>query len=397
MRRDQLKMAKRGVDLLLGHLNGTDDSLDTAIAGEDEDALIVAADPLVTVAAILIRMLRESTNGAVESALALAHQYVDTEIVPVDQLQKVESLITEIISGSRPESVQDMHHGAIAMIAHDIAVGAATEIAAIDGRHINKVVADLRIQLKAQGDDTQISDRSGASEAAIKYAADDTMRKARGTAAFNSVNYWQKAAYDLHTASLSESLSNNCQDSLESLALVAVTTKQLAAGIVQLSNLLNIYPAWTLLRQIVEAEFIFWKFSQDATQIPLWRHSTADERRKNWKPAQIYRDDDNDYRQKDYWIHCEQGGHPTPNGARIASIGSPHPVMWATLLSEMSDHLWDAWRNLLNSVTAIDSQCNIGVSTQLAPITAAYEATMKKWKSVDHMRHAVAFFSDPID
>jgi hypothetical protein len=396
MRRDQLKMAQRGVDLLLGHLKGADGSLDAAIATEDEDALIVAADPLVTVTAILIRMLREATNGTVESALALVRQYVDTEIVPVDLLGKVESLIAELISGSRPESIK-VPHAAVAWIAHDIAIGAATEISGIDGRHINKVVADLRVQLKQQGDQVQISDRTGALEAAVKYAADDAMRKARAVAAFESTNYWQKAAYDLHSAGMREGLSNNCQDSLEGLALVAVTIKTLAAGIIQLSNLQNIYPAWTLLRQIVEAEFILWKFSQDVTQIPLWLHSTGDERRQKWKPAQIYRDHDNDYRQKDYWIHCEKGGHPTPNGARLAAQGIIQPIMWATLLSEMADHLWDAWRNLLNAVTVVDSQYSIDVSTRLAPIASAYEATLKKWKSVDQLRHAIAFFSDPID
>jgi hypothetical protein len=397
MRRDQLKMAKRGIDLLLAHLKGTEGSLDTALANEDEDALIVAADPLVTVTAILIRMLREATNGTVETALALACQHVDTEIIPADQLQKVESLITELISGSRPESIQQIHHGAVAMFAHDIALGAATEISGIDGRHLNKVIADLRLRLKEQGDQVQISDRDGAIEAAIEYAADEAMRKARATATFESANYWQKAAYDLHIAALREDVSNACQDSLEALALVAVTTKTLATGIIQLVRLHNIYPAWTLLRQIVEAEFILWKFSQDVTQIPLWLHSTADERRQNWKPAKIYRDDDNDYRQKDYWIHCETGGHPTPDGARIASRGQVAPISWATLLSETSDHLWDSWRNLLNAVAAIDSQCNIDMSTQLAPVTSAYEATMKKWKSVDHLPHAIAFFSDPID
>jgi hypothetical protein len=396
MRRDQLKMAKRGVDLLLGHLKGTDDSLDTALANEDEDALIVASDPLVTVTAILIRMLREATNGTVESALSLARQHVDTEIIPGDQLQSVESLITELISGSRPESIQ-VRHAAVAMIAHDIAIGAATEVSAIDGRHINKVVADLRIQLKQQGDQVQISDRAGAMDAGKKYAADDAMRKAREAAAIESTNYWQKVAYGLHVVGLREDLSNSCQDSLEGLALVAVTTKTLAAAVLQLARLQNIYPAWTLLRQLVETEFIVWKFAQDAIQIPLWLHSTADERRQSWKPTQIYRDDDNDYRQKDYWIHCEMGGHPTPNGARLASRGIIDPITRATLLSEMTDHLWVAWRHLLKTVAAIDSQCNIDVSTQLAPIASAYEATMKKWRSVDHLRHAVAFFSDPID
>jgi hypothetical protein len=395
MRRDQLKMARRGVDLLLGHLNGTDDSFDAALVNEDEQALIVAADPLVTVATILIRTLRAATNDTLESALALARHHVG-DVVPPDHLQTVESLIIELVSGSRPEPKQ-VRHAAVALIAHDIAVGAATEISAIDGRHVNKVVADLRVQLKQQGDQVQISDRSGAVEAAKKYADDETMRKARTSTAIQSLNYWQKAAYDIHFESLNEDLSNDCQDCLEGLALLAVTTKTLASGVVQLANLKNIYPAWTLMRQIVEAEFIFWKFTQGANQIPLWLHSTPDERRQNWKPAQTYQDDDNDYRRKDYWIHCEMGGHPTPQGARVAARGIISPVMWASLLSEMNDHLWDAWRTFLRAVTAVDTRYGVDVSTKLAPIASEYEATVKKWRSTDHFKHAVAFFSDPID
>lgn len=396
MRRDQLKMAKRGVDLLLRHLNRTGDSLDTAIAEQDENALIVAADPLVTITAILIRMLRDATNGTVESALALARQHFDTNVIPADQLQSVESLITEIISGNQPGPIQ-VRHTAVAIIAHDLAISAAGQISAIDGRHVNKVIADLRIQLKQQADQVQISDRLGATEAANRYASDEAMQKARAAAAFESINYWQKAAYNLHVVGLREDISNNCQDSLEGLALVAVTTKTLASGVFQLARLQNIYPAWTLVRQIVESEFIFWKFAQDPTQIPLWLHSTADERRQDWKPAQIYRDDDNTYRQKDYWAHCELGGHPTPRGTRIASQGKIHPIMWASLLTELTDHLWDAWRHLLKAVAAIDIEFNIDVSNQLETIASAYETSIKKCRSADHFKHATSYFSDPVD
>lgn len=377
--------------MLLGHLNRASDSLDTAIAEQDENALIVAADPLVTVAAILIRMLRDLTDGTVESALALTRQHFNTNVIPADQLHSVESLIIEIISGNQPEPIQ-VRHTAVAIIAHDLATSAAGEISAIDGRHVNKVIADLRIQLKQQGDQVQISDRLGATEAVNKYASDEAMQKARTAAAFESINYWQKAAYDLHVVGLREDISNNCQDSLEGLALVAVTTKTLASGVFQLARLQNIYPAWALVRQIVESEFIVWKFAQLPTQIPLWLHSTDDERRQNWRPAQIYRDDDNTYRQKDYWAHCERGGHLTPRGARMASQGKTHPIMLASLLTELTDHLYDAWRHLLRAVGAIDIQFNIDVSNQLAMIASAYETSIKKWRSIDHFKHATSYF-----
>jgi len=57
-------MAKRGVDL--GHLKGTDDSLDRSIADKDENALIVAANPLVTEAADPPRLSTATAHPAPE-------------------------------------------------------------------------------------------------------------------------------------------------------------------------------------------------------------------------------------------------------------------------------------------------------------------------------------------
>ncbi len=59
MRKQQLIDAKRGTNLLLGHLKGAGERLNTAMENEDKQALIDSADALVTVAVILIRMLRD--------------------------------------------------------------------------------------------------------------------------------------------------------------------------------------------------------------------------------------------------------------------------------------------------------------------------------------------------
>jgi hypothetical protein len=102
MRRDQLRNAQRGVDLLLGHLKGTADGLDTALAARDVDASSGCADPLMTVATILIRMLRDATNGTVPTALAITRNYVDAQI-PANDVDSVEGFI----SGSTAMNVDD--------------------------------------------------------------------------------------------------------------------------------------------------------------------------------------------------------------------------------------------------------------------------------------------------
>jgi hypothetical protein len=389
-------MAKRGVDLLLAHLKGGADSIDTALTSEDTNALVVAADPLVTVAAILIRMLRDATKGTVESALETALMHTDVEEVAGHYVHDVESLIEQIMAGLLPEAISCPHEG-VALIAHEIAIGAANGISKTDGRHVNQVIADLRIQLKAQGENVQISDRDAARAAIETYAIDEDMQQMRYRSAFEAINYWNRAAYILHQASLREYLPDDCQDCFEALARLAVTAKSLSAGAVQLVRLLNLYPAWTLVRQLVEIEFVLWRFTQDSNNMSLWLHSTADERRQNWKPSKIYRDNDNEYRQKDYLFHCQLGGHPTPIGTLVAAQGNIAPRSTAALLTETTDHSWEAWRHLLDSVELVDNQCGSTVSDQLAPIAAEFTTTMQQWRSVDRYKFAISHFSDPLE
>ncbi len=389
-------MAKRGINLLLGHLKGTSDSLDTAMASEDVQALIVASDPLVTVATILVRMLRDVTDETVESTLASLRKYTDLDIVPVGQLEQVETLITRIISEGF-SALLPVSAAQVALIAHDIGIGAATEISRIDGRHVNKVVADLHVQLKKQGDAVQITDRAGARAASDKYAGDLEMQKARQLAAYTMVDYWHRAAVALHKASQNDELAEGCRDSLEALSLVAVTVNALTGGVYQLAGYGNTYPAWTLIRQLVETEFILWRFMNDIAQMPVWLHSTPEERRQNWKPGKIYRHDDNDYRQKDYWYHCELGGHPTPDGARVI-VGAPGtPVSLASLFSEDIAHSWEGWRHLAEAAKLVDGQCGTNIWNELVVIDAEFGSTISQWCSVDMYRRTTAFYSDPLD
>lgn len=388
-------MAKRGANLLLGHLKGTSDSLDTALVNQDTDALIVASDPLVTVAAILVRMFRDAANKSLEDALSVLRAYSDLEIVPVDQLKHVERLITTIISQGFCEPIS-VNAAVVALIAHDIAVGAATEISYLDGRHVNKVVADLHVQLKSQGDEVQITDRAGARAASDRYAEDPKMREARQKAAYEQIDYWHRAAVALNDARSVDGLLDECRDALDAIALVGVTINALTAGVYQLASFGNLYPAWTLIRQLVETEFILWRFMTDTAQMAKWANSTPEERRQNWKPSKIYRDDENDYRQKDYWHHCELGGHPTPLGGWFI-VGPESYVPMAGTFSECIGHSWDAWRHLIKAGKSIDEQFGTRVSEALDVIGAEFQATIEQWMATDYYRRVVAFFSDPID
>ncbi|WP_131806146.1 hypothetical protein [Mycobacterium alsense] len=395
MLRDQLKDARRGVDLLLGHLNGTADSLDAALADRDEPAASACADPLVTVATILVRMLRDATNGTIPSALAFTRKHVVGQIHASD-VQNVEQFICALISGRRPPAIST---GTIivALIAQNIAIAAAEEIANRNGMHINAVVANLRAKLKSQGDDVQLSDRDAASEAGEEYAADSEMRIARQAAAFKMTNHWNDASNILHAiAAQDATLADDCKTAVEATALMSVTFSALSGGIYQLAEKGNLYPANALLRQLVEAEFILWKFAQDCSNAVAWFNSTPEERRLIWRPATIYRSGDNEYRQKDYAQHCELCGHPTPIGARVAA-GIQSFVPMASLFCDQLNHSKDAWQHLIEIIRLIDNTYSTNISPNLGEVDSGVRSTLAEYEAVDYYPFSTAFFSDPID
>lgn len=396
VRRDELKDALRGVDLLLGHLKNTGDSLPAALEARDVDAVAACADPMVTIATILIRKLREASNGTIQSALALVHDQIDPAI-PRDDIANVESLIVAIVSARRPPEISS-GVGIVALTAHKISVVAAKEIAKLKSVHVNSVVAGLRNELKVQGDAVQLTDPDAARAASEEYASDPAMRKSRQDTTITIARLWNDAANILHVIAETESdtLPVDARDSLRALSLLTVTCAALTKGIYDLAADANLYPAMSLLRQLVEAEFILWKFARNVNSGRDWLHSSAEQRRTLWRPASIYRDEDNDYRQKDYAQHCELCGHPTPMGARIAA-GVPSHVPETSLLSDQINHSYDAWRHMMGTLNIIDAAHALNVSQNVFALNDAFTAAIREHIAIDSYRYSSAYFADPID
>ncbi|OBH41476.1 hypothetical protein [Mycobacterium mantenii] len=158
----------------------------------------------------------------------------------------------------------------------------------------------------------------------------------------------------------------------------------------------NLYPAWTLLRQIVESEFILWKFANDPASIVVWVESTKDERERFWKPSNIYRDVENDYRQKDYSGHCELAGHPTPAGANLAG-GVRLDRARASLLCDLIGHAREAWSHLLSSVEQIDQAHQVDGASSLVRLRKQFDDALAQWSATEQYQHTSSYFSDPID
>lgn len=112
-------------------------------------------------------------------------------------------------------------------------------------------------------------------------------------------------------------------DLFNAMSLLGGTAAALVNGATSLIADGNLYAAAALNRQLVEIEYLAWAFENDLEEVGYWHRSTEDERRKRWQPRHLRQRSRGQFRGKDYALHCEFGGHPTPEGMRNLLYGDP--------------------------------------------------------------------------
>jgi hypothetical protein len=179
-------------------------------------------------------------------------------------------------------------------------------------------------------------------------------------------------------------------DGVVGLATISQVAGELTAGAVALLDQGNLYGAAALLRQVVEVEYLGWAFAEDPDEAAAWIRSTKSDRWAFWSPARLRKRAGGRFRGKDYGLHCERGGHPTP----IAGTLLPHhsdqpPVAW-----------W--WLDLtLDCVSLgrylIAAAARLGVGDVLTALDSgpAYMAAVAQWEQGDPLREFTDTFREP--
>ncbi|MEU7144725.1 hypothetical protein ABZ942_35135 [Nocardia sp. NPDC046473] len=395
MNKAQLQTASYGIRLLTGHLRQDGESLDMAIASRDFEAAVSMVSPLVSVSIILVRQLKSALGSDVSDALRSAH----ASAMPKDDAcwAAAVHLIEEAVAGDAPSVVEQYPIG-VGIGAQDIARGAASALAQLRGEHPNAVVAQLRKQLREQVEAVQLADKESVEAKMEEYASDPVMRASRIEAASALVVAINESAVALHDRAidLNAREKTDARDSYEGVCRVAVTAAALGAGVIQLIEANNHYPAYALVRQIVETEFVLWKFQREPILAASWLNSDRDAREQSWKPSRIYRDGDNEYRQKDYAGHCEMGGHPTPTGTLVAA-GERSSIAEASVLGDLILHLRESWIHILVAADALDLNVSESAPSVGGELRAKVENELNSWSRVDKYGFSTSYFSDPID
>jgi hypothetical protein len=129
------------------------------------------------------------------------------------------------------------------------------------------------------------------------------------------------------------------------VATVAQTGGELANGAVALLHAGNQYAAAALLRQLVEVEYLAHAFEKQHDAAGDWLRADRQERLNFWSPAKLRERAGSTFLPRDYWHHCDHGGHPTTLGRALLPdhAGFSAYYLWA----DLAGHLAPIWRHVV--------------------------------------------------
>jgi len=144
---------------------------------------------------------------------------------------------------------------------------------------------------------------------------------------------------------------------MEGIAILTEMAAELATGAVASFEGERWYAGACLVRQLVEAEYFFWKFASDSKAPVQWLNAQPEDIRKEFAPAKLRKQSGGIFRDKEYWTHCDLGGHPNPR-ARILLKDHSDPIGtkragWADLAQHL-ERLWSFFIKVLDGVGAAD-------------------------------------------
>ncbi|WP_285727740.1 hypothetical protein [Psychromicrobium xiongbiense] len=139
------------------------------------------------------------------------------------------------------------------------------------------------------------------------------------------------------------SSTGNGDEPLVAASFVLHTGKVLLDGIRTLHQASNTYAVAALVRQLVEVEYLAWACAEDPAEAREWFTSTSEKRRSRWKPGDLRKRSDGQFRDSDYWQHCEIGGHPTPRGVRALITGANQDLIAEITVAEAVKHAFRTW------------------------------------------------------
>lgn len=150
------------------------------------------------------------------------------------------------------------------------------------------------------------------------------------------------------------------------------------------------YAAASLVRQLIEAEYLLRAFVDDISRAAEWYRASPDDIRKRFMPRTMRPlGGFSDY---EYWTHCDQGGHPAPQGAHLLRFGVHTPlqddaVITASMWGDFAQHLGRVWW----AVHELLAKHHARFKTVRAQQIEQVDAIVTRWSHADPLSRPIDF------
>lgn len=165
---------------------------------------------------------------------------------------------------------------------------------------------------------------------------------------------------------------------VESLGTLTEMAAELGATSVEAFQSNRWYAGLSLVRQLIETEYLMFLFAKDTSLVATWLDATPQKIRQEFSPSKMRDRAGSAFQAQEYWIHCDSGGHPSPAGRHLLSshsdpIGSKE-IHWL----DLAQHLSRLWANFCQATLAADAH-------KLLPESLVRDtsAIVEKWRKGD--------------
>lgn len=143
-------------------------------------------------------------------------------------------------------------------------------------------------------------------------------------------------------------------DAVVAVSMLLRIASELVSGCADLVNSRRHYAGASLVRQLVEVEYLAWAFEKNDEECRRWLRSTREERHSFFTPAKLRKAAGGHFRSADYSFHCELGGHPVPGSWRLLNDAEATGQLMLSDCLGHSTHIWNHFLGWAKNCNADD-------------------------------------------
>ncbi len=212
-------------------------------------------------------------------------------------------------------------------------------------------------------------------------SAKEYLKNADSNAARQAVEY---IANELDEISARVSAYGLATGPRRAVGAVAQMGADLAKGALMLFAAERWYSGAALVRQLIEVEYLIFLFASNPQEPELWLTPTEEQVRRMFLPKAMRMRSNGRFDEKEYWLHCEHGGHPRAKG-------SIYLKERLTLIQDNSKEFFDPsilWVDLAQHLERLWGHFELAVRlhspTNVYPERfAAVRAKIAEWRMID--------------